>query len=564
MQVNTYTDDMQNEPSVAALSNGGFVITWTSFGEDGGELGVSAQLFFANGTKVGNEFRVNTQTVGSQSKPSVSALENEEFIIVWEDANRNGVIGQRFLNNGTTLGGEIQLYTFIPGNKGNPSVTKRSNGGFVAVWESSSQDTSGVGVIGQCFTSNGQKIYDEFQANTFIVGLQNNPSITTLTNGYFVVTWLSLNQDGDSFGVYGQVINPNCAKVGPEFLVNDVTLGNQVEASIASFNNNSFIVTFSSSDGEQKGVFGRLFSLNTSCIVFVPPNATDDTFFLFESTSTVTGNVLENDTHSQNYDFKVVTVNDQPLSSSIEGPYSTLTMHEDGNFIFRLKTDKNHIKQLNTGRNLTITYLYKVKDEFNETAMASLIFVILGENNPPLLFAASSVFSVYEDDISYIQLYASDVDDTNLLLEFYDKSSQRLTPEIGFTLLNPTKRLQINGSRTKKAYYDIRAKLSDPHGATSTFNFRIHLLKKFSLNVENDTTNLFDFNNLQFNSKENEITLTLKMDPLLNKFRLPKDSLKVSYENGVLEVSGSSNDVNAYLKLVQFSNGLSFKISLFD
>jgi hypothetical protein len=51
-------------------------------------------------------------------------------------------------------------------------------------------------------------IYLEFQVNTWTTDDQENPSITTLSNGGFVVVWESLEQDGSSSGVFGRIFSP--------------------------------------------------------------------------------------------------------------------------------------------------------------------------------------------------------------------------------------------------------------------------------------------------------------------------------------------------------------------
>ena len=47
---------------MAALAGGGFVVTWTSDGQDGSGYGIYGQRYAADGTAVGSEFRVNTFT----------------------------------------------------------------------------------------------------------------------------------------------------------------------------------------------------------------------------------------------------------------------------------------------------------------------------------------------------------------------------------------------------------------------------------------------------------------------------------------------------------------------
>ena len=61
-QVNTYTTSNQTTPCIAALNDGGFVVTWQSLGQDGDGDGIYAQRYDVNGDVNGAEFQVNTYT----------------------------------------------------------------------------------------------------------------------------------------------------------------------------------------------------------------------------------------------------------------------------------------------------------------------------------------------------------------------------------------------------------------------------------------------------------------------------------------------------------------------
>ena len=54
-------------------------------------------------------------------------------------------------------------------------------------------------------TKDGYYSKAEFKVNTKTDQSQDTPSIASLANGGFVVTWESWKQDGDSDGVYGQI-----------------------------------------------------------------------------------------------------------------------------------------------------------------------------------------------------------------------------------------------------------------------------------------------------------------------------------------------------------------------
>ena len=101
---------------MAALAGGGFVVTWTSSGQDGSLAGIYGQRYAADGTAVGSEFRVNTFTTNYQSYPSVTALAGGGFVVTWssygQDGSPYGIYGQRYAADGTALGSEFRVNTF--------------------------------------------------------------------------------------------------------------------------------------------------------------------------------------------------------------------------------------------------------------------------------------------------------------------------------------------------------------------------------------------------------------------------------------------------------------------
>ena len=55
IQVNNYTDNHQLDNNVTSLSDGGYIVTWMSEGQDGRDYGVYLQRFDSGGDKVGAE-----------------------------------------------------------------------------------------------------------------------------------------------------------------------------------------------------------------------------------------------------------------------------------------------------------------------------------------------------------------------------------------------------------------------------------------------------------------------------------------------------------------------------
>jgi len=214
-QVNSSTYLYQESPSISGLSNGGFVISWQSshevseFGSD-----IYAQIFDNDGNKIGTEFKVNSYVDSAQSDPSVSGLTDGGFVVCWEsyeqDGNGYGIYAQLYNNNGTRIGTEFIVNSSTQGCQRSPSVTGLADGGFVVCWRSS----NGV----QLFDNEGNKIGTELNVGS----IGNNPIVTSLTNGGFVVCWEAYRKY-PLYGIHSQMFDNNGNKIGPKFEVNSVT-----------------------------------------------------------------------------------------------------------------------------------------------------------------------------------------------------------------------------------------------------------------------------------------------------------------------------------------------------
>ena len=64
----------------------------------------------------------------------------------------------------------------------------------------------------------------EFRVSAYIPGDQENPCITALNDGGFVVTWRSYGQDGSSYGIFGKVYDANGNSTGLEFQINTFSI----------------------------------------------------------------------------------------------------------------------------------------------------------------------------------------------------------------------------------------------------------------------------------------------------------------------------------------------------
>ena len=264
--VNTYTNSGQYDPSIAGLPEGGFVVTWTSYGQDGSGDGIYGQVFDSAGNKVGSEFPVNTYTTNNQGSSSVAALMAGGFVVAWQSAGQNGngwgIYSQLFDGAGNKVGREFLVNSYRTTSQTAPSVAGLSGGGFVVTWRSDGEKDSDWGIDGQIFDSSGNKVGNQFRVNTYITWFEGNGSVVGLTGGGFVATWASYRWDGSEYNVYGQVFDSTGSKVGSEFQVNTYTASEQTFVSVVGLLGGAFVVTWASfgQDGSGYGVYGQVFS----------------------------------------------------------------------------------------------------------------------------------------------------------------------------------------------------------------------------------------------------------------------------------------------------------------
>ncbi|CAL7963839.1 hypothetical protein MIDIC_90002 [Alphaproteobacteria bacterium] len=262
--VNTYTSSSQQDPSVAGLSSGGFVVVWKSFsqGESYG-YSVYGQMYGANGFSLGSEFKVHS----SASQPSVASLSDGGFFVAYIGSrtlyDSEDIYGQRYDASGTSVGPELKINTYVGSTQDYPSVVGLKNGGFIVTWNSFGQDGTPYSrsVYGQEYDASGSALGSEFRVNTYTKNTQDLPSVAGLNGGSFVVTWESF-QDASGYGIYGQRYSASGSALGLEFLVNSRTSGDQEAPSVASLSNGGFVVAWHESNNAKYGIYGQIYDAN--------------------------------------------------------------------------------------------------------------------------------------------------------------------------------------------------------------------------------------------------------------------------------------------------------------
>ncbi len=290
--VNTFTKDFQNNPALAVLTNGNVVVVWSSFDQVGSNslLDVYGQILSPSGVTVGTNFLVNQFTNYNQRTPAVAALPNGGFVVSWvseqerllaPDLGSNTVYSSAsgitqpsvdiyarlFGASGSASSGEFLVDTDA-NPCANPALAVASDGSFLVAWSEKdlSNHTNSWDIHARPFSSAAVG-GNSLTVNTDLIGDQYVPHVKSIGLDY-LVTWTSLGQDGSREGVFGQFVHRDGSKVGGEFQVNTTWIGSQMQPAIASDGTSQYLVVWTSFTGSPYGfdLFGQRY-LNVSSIL---------------------------------------------------------------------------------------------------------------------------------------------------------------------------------------------------------------------------------------------------------------------------------------------------------
>ena len=229
---------------------------------------------FAQQTRAGAEFRVNSYVTGSQRRPEVLFRAGGAFLVTWSgidslDGSEYGIIAQRYDVSGVPVGGEFRVNSFTPSYQYAPRAAGDRRGNFVVVWSSYGEDGDAYGMFGQRFDASGAPRGGEFQVNTYTGGGQgsayyfgqSNHDVGMSPTGSFVVVWGSYDndQDGDLASVQARRYDAAGVSLGGEFRVNTYTTGNEALPAVGVAGDGSFVVVWQQPDGDDNGVQGQRF-----------------------------------------------------------------------------------------------------------------------------------------------------------------------------------------------------------------------------------------------------------------------------------------------------------------
>ncbi|MEE3098601.1 MAG: hypothetical protein VX463_02405, partial [Pseudomonadota bacterium] len=277
-QVNAYEPGNQTVPAVAALTGGGWVTVWASQSQDRSDWGVYAQVYDAQGGRVGGEFLVAEAAAGTQYAPDVIGLSNGDFAISWQgagaDDSDSGVYTRVFDASGAPQTGAIlanDVTAYDQYNAVMAAIPAGAGGGYYVAWQSYYQDGGYYHRYVQRFDASGQKVsFDGATPGVEVVQIDPNThgsltglSITVLTNGALAAAW---SYGNDS---YYSVWSSGGAPLAVEQLLHQTAVNSQGQPVVGADASGGFWAAWSDNngfDGSGWGIMGRRFDATGTAI----------------------------------------------------------------------------------------------------------------------------------------------------------------------------------------------------------------------------------------------------------------------------------------------------------
>lgn len=214
-------------PHSSIKTTGGYVV-WQDNITDGDGYGLSARKIDGSFSGMFSSFRVNVDGAKDQERPQVTMLNDGGAIFVWQGGRQSfqNIYGRVRNAAGVWATGDMLISSSTNHFQRDAALTTLSGGNVVVVYSSYNQAASGSmqDVFAQILTPGGAKSGSEFLINTTTSFNQRSAAIAPLSDGRFVVVWVSEQQRFEnSTDVYGRIYAANGTAATGEFLINSST-----------------------------------------------------------------------------------------------------------------------------------------------------------------------------------------------------------------------------------------------------------------------------------------------------------------------------------------------------
>ena len=267
------------KPAITALADGGYAVAWqTAQGSSiSDQTDVYARTFDADGTARGASVRVHAANAQDQDRADIVATANGGFTVTWTSYGGSkidtweDVFLRTFDADGKPVGGVKQVDTFTEQDQLNSHMTMLSDGNVLVTWESKHGGNpypSGQadGVRARIYSQTGAALTAEFTVVGENDGFgEDDIGVAALKDGRFVVSWFESSVDADNnvfFEVRARLFANDGTPAGQSILVriddNRLPYHTRVEA----LDGGGFVVAwdqFDGSTGQLQEVYARVY-----------------------------------------------------------------------------------------------------------------------------------------------------------------------------------------------------------------------------------------------------------------------------------------------------------------
>ena len=185
--VNTFATGNQQKPEITVLESGNFVIAWESDGQDGSGLGIYGRLFDRDGAVLTPELRLSGGLTQDQSDHKIAALGNGGFVLTYtdDDADPSGNIMQaQYSAFGARIGGFDTVNPVTAGSQRDSGVIGLDTGGWAVTYVENATQELFLRVYSASGTGGAP-----VQVHAGGGGSTGNPEMALLSDGNIVVTY---------------------------------------------------------------------------------------------------------------------------------------------------------------------------------------------------------------------------------------------------------------------------------------------------------------------------------------------------------------------------------------
>lgn len=201
IKISQHSRYKNDNPSIAIDESGNFSIVWQSIHKK--DWDIYAQVYSWDGVPISDtDILINTTTELDQTNPSIAIVNNNQFIIVWQNISnhkvlsniQNNINAQIIDTNSTKIGNELKVTKPIFGHQSHPRLIESFSSNIYVVWQNFEQHTQKYwNISGKLIKSDGSDSSEQKIFNPLDNKWNKTPSISSDSNGNIGLVWVGLD-----------------------------------------------------------------------------------------------------------------------------------------------------------------------------------------------------------------------------------------------------------------------------------------------------------------------------------------------------------------------------------